>query len=89
MKTLSSTTAEVQHHHKDNLILKYSRIVYVKYTALVQLFKILLTYRLFMLDFDESLSFKLDTFCTKNFVGVVKRWDTYDINITGCKIVSD
>ena len=36
-----------------------------------------------MLDLSESLSFKLDTFCNKNFVDVVKCCVIYDIYVTG------
>ena len=58
-KILSPTRAEVQHDLQENFILKCYRIACVKYAALLQLLKILLTYRLFMLDFRKSLSLKL------------------------------
>ena len=41
-----------------------------------------------MLVFRKSLSYKLDRFCNKNFVEVVKCWVIYDIYVTSQKIVS-
>ena len=55
------------------------RVVYIKYTTLLQRLKNFFAYRWRMLHFGKKCS----TFFTKTYVGIGKSWIVHDINIEG------